>query len=114
MNGHDELFTEIEQMNLVGYVDRNSGQSNGTPCIDKRVPSSSDLATVTVKAGPGGLGIGASLPSNRRSIGMVQQITVAPNDFPAQSFFDVFVEVSLPRVLGTIANTAFPLTSLLL
>ena len=114
MNGHDEIMTEIEQMNLVGYVDHNSGLSNGTPCIDPRVPSSSDLATVTVKAGPGGLGISASLPFNRRSIGMVQQITVAPNDFPAQSFFDVFVEVSLPRVPGTIANTAFPFSGAVL
>lgn len=115
MDGHDELFTEIEQMNLVGYVDSHSGQlTNGTACIDPRVPSSSVLATVTVKAGPAGLGIGSSLPFNRRSIGMVQQITVGPDDFPAQSFFDVFVEVSLPRVPGTIANGAFPLSGAVL
>lgn len=108
MNGHDEMMTEIEQLNLVGYVDHNSGQlSNGTPCVDPRVPSSSAVATATVKAGPGSLGIGASLPLNRRSIGMVQQITIAASDFPAQSFFDVFVEVSLPSVPGTVANTAF-------
>ena len=40
---------------------------------------------------------------------MVQQITNgAPSDFPAQSFFDIFVEVTMPRVPGTVANTDFP------
>ena len=82
--------------------------SNSTGCHDPREPSV-PLSLVTVKAGPGAFGIGASLPFNRRSIGMVQQITNgAPSDFPAQSFFDIFVEVNMPRVPGTVANTAFP------
>ena len=111
-NGVDEIFTEIEQMDLVGYT----GTSND-PCSDPRVPTISSGSTglggggaqVTVKAGPGAMGIGSSLPMNRRSIGMVQQITNgASSDFPAQSFFDIYVEVDLPPVPGTAANYDFP------
>jgi hypothetical protein len=108
----DEIFTEIEQMDLTGYVD-----TNGASCSDPRVPTISQSGTggpgsgvlTTVKAGPGAMGIGSSLPLNRRSIGMVQQITAGPgSDFPAQSFFDIFVEVTLPQVPGTVANYDFP------
>lgn len=106
----DQIFTQIKQMDLVGYVD-----TNGSSCSDPRVPStkSSGVAgqgrgpQVTVKAGPGGMGIGSSLPMNRRSIGIVQQ-TALGNDFPAQSFFDVFVEVTLPPVPYTASDTSFP------
>ncbi len=113
--GYDEIFTQIKQMNLVGYV-----QTNGSSCADPRVPSmrkdpvgQGNGPQVTVKAGPGGMGIGSSLPLNRRSIGMVQQ-TVSGNDFPARSFFDVFVEVTLPRVPFTMADTDFPATGAVL
>jgi hypothetical protein len=105
----DQIFTQIKQMDLVGYVD-----TNGSSCSDPRVPTTrSGLAgqgagpQVTVQAGPAGMGIGPSLPMNRRSIGMVQQ-TALGNDFPAQSFFDVFVEVTLPRVPYTVADSDFP------
>jgi hypothetical protein len=109
--GVDEIFTEIEQMDLQGYVD-----TNGQSCSDPRVPTISSGSTgqgggalATVKAGPGAFGIGPSIPLNRRSIGMVQQITNgASSDFPAQSFFDIFVEVDLPPVPGTVANYDFP------
>jgi hypothetical protein len=50
---------------------------------------------------------------NRRSIGIVQQTTGA-GDFPAQSFFDVFVEVNLPRVPYTMSDTDFPATGAVL
>jgi hypothetical protein len=53
------------------------------------------------------MGIGSSLPLNRRSIGIVQQTTGA-GDFPAQSFFDVFVEVTLPQVPYTMSSSNFP------
>ncbi len=110
--GVDEIFTEIEQMDLQGYVD-----TNGQSCSDPRVPTISSTGVAgqgggvltTVKAGPGAMGIGDTLPMNRRSIGMVQQITNgAANDFPAQSFFDIYVEVTLPPVPGTVANYDFP------
>ena len=105
----DQIFTQIKQMHLVGYVD-----TNGSSCSDPRVPTTKRGTAgqgggpqVTVTAGPGGLGIGSSLPMNRRSIGIVQQ-TALGNDFPAQSFFDVFVEVNLPQVPFTISSTDFP------
>lgn len=106
----DQIFTQIKQMDLTGYVD-----TNGSSCSDPRVPTmrSSGVAgqgsgpQVTVKAGPGGMGIGSSLPMNRRSIGIVQETTLG-NDFPAQSFFDVFVEVNLPPVPYTISDSDFP------
>ena len=96
-------------MDLVGYVD-----TNGASCSDPRVPTTRGSVAgqgrgpqVTVKAGPGGMGIGSTLPMNRRSIGIVQQTTGA-GDFPAQSFFNVFVEVTLPQVPYTVANSDFP------
>ncbi len=113
--GFDEIFTQIKQMNLVGYV-----ETNGSSCSDPRVPGQHSGTAgqgagpqVTVKAGPGGMGIGSSLPLNRRSIGIVQQTTLG-NDFPAQSFFNVFVEVTLPRVPFTVADTDFPATGAVL
>jgi hypothetical protein len=109
-SGYDQIFTQIKQMNLIGYL-----ETNGAPCSDPRVPTIRKDPTggqgggpqVTVKAGPGGMGIGASLPMNRRSIGLVQQTTGA-GDFPAQSFFNVYVEVNLPRVSFTMSDTEFP------
>ena len=110
--GVDTIFTEIEQLDLLGYAD-----TNGVPCNDPRVPGHDSVTgqgggvPVTVKAGPGAFGIGPSLPLNRRSIGYVQQITPGgptDPDFPAQSFFDIFVEVDLPQVPGTVAGTVFP------
>jgi hypothetical protein len=117
--GVDTIFTEIEQMDLVGYVPLNPSNA---PCSDPRVPTPSSGtsgqgggAQITVQAGPGAMGIGPSLPLNRRSIGIVQQITNgASSDFPAQSFFDIYVEVNLPQVPGTAANYDFPATGAVL
>jgi hypothetical protein len=107
--GVDTIFTEIEQLDLLGYAD-----TNGNSCSDPRVPNPHSSPTgqgggvpVTVKAGPGAFGITNNLPLNRRSIGIVQQTTGA-GDFPAQSFFDVFVEVTLPQVPYTMSSSNFP------
>jgi len=45
-----------------------------------------------------------------KSVGMVQRLTNAPagSDFPAKSFFDIFLEVNLPSLPGTVSGTAFP------
>lgn len=114
-SGIDEIFTQIEQMNLTGYV-----ALSNSPCGDPRVPtvrSQTMGQLVSVKAGPQIPGIGPTLPMNRRSLGMVQQITpgspIDP-DFPARSFFNIYVEVSLPRVPGTVANYDFPVAGALL
>ena len=52
-----------------------------------------------------------------RSLGIVQENV--PNgalnpDFPAHSFFDIFVEVNLPPLPGTVSSVAFPLTGAVL
>jgi hypothetical protein len=109
----DEIFTEMEQMDLQGYIPSPSN----APCSDPRVPTVSSQGSTglgggvltSVQAGPGAMGIGSSLPMNLRSIGMVQQITNgAASDFPAQSFFDIYVNVTLPPIPGTVANYDFP------
>jgi hypothetical protein len=67
---------------------------------------------VTVKAGPGAFGIGPTLPMNRRSIGLVQQLTSGgPNDFPAQSFFNIYIELDLPGIQNTASYNDFPVVS---
>jgi hypothetical protein len=44
-----------------------------------------------------------------RSLGIVQaDIPPGPPDFPARSFFDIFVEVNLPALPGTESSVAFP------
>src|SRR2546421_4769454 len=52
----------------------------------------------------------------RKSVGMVQRRADAlpGNDFPARSFFDIFVEVNLPPVPTTVSGTVFPLSGAVL
>jgi hypothetical protein len=98
-NGVDEIMTEIESFAL-------TASSSLLQCApDPRVPTVSSTVKM-VFAGPDQI---PSLPHNRRSIGMVQQITNgAASDFPAQSFFDIFVEVNLPPVPGNNSLNDFP------
>jgi hypothetical protein len=106
-SGVDEIFTEIEQLNLTGYF-VNTNVSAG--CSDPRVPTITSATMgqlVSVVAGPIEI---PGLPDNLRCIGMVQQITNgATDDFSAQSFFDIFVQVTLPGMPGTASYTDFPL-----
>lgn len=100
--GVDEVFTEIESFALTCI---GQGSTGGLSCPDPRVPSINSSITM-VYAGPDEI---PNLPQNRRSIGMVQQLTASnPSDFPAQSFFDIFVEVDLPQVPGNASMTDFP------
>ena len=102
-NGIDEIMTEIESFNLATTI----GSAGQLSCInDPRVPSV-PVSINMVVAGPAHI---LNLPQNRRSIGMVQQLTptVAGTDFPAQSFFDIFVEVTLPIVPGNNSINDFP------
>jgi hypothetical protein len=95
-NGIDEIFTEILDMNLVGRPD-SAGQSNSV-CSDPRTPPEPAVGMVSVVAGSIN-----GFPSNRRSIGIVQRTSADS----AQSFFDVFVEVTLPSVPGTASFNDF-------
>ena len=52
-----------------------------------------------------------------RSLGIVQENVAngpPPPDFPARSFFDIFVEVNLPPLPGTESSVAFPATGAIL
>lgn len=103
-NGIDEIMTEIESFNLA----TTTGSAGQLSCsnADPRVPSV-PVSVNMVVAGPAYI---PNLPQNRRSIGMVQQLTptVAGTDFPAQSFFDIYVEVTLPPVSGNNTANDFP------
>jgi hypothetical protein len=103
-NGIDEIMTEIESFNLATTIG-SAGQLNCS-VHDSRVPSV-PVSINMVVAGPAFI---PGLPQNRRSIGMVQQLapTVAGTDFPAQSFFDIFVEVTMPQVPGNNSANDFP------
>ncbi len=99
--GKDEICTEIESFNLQTAVNDSTGGLQCTNSRDPRVPTMTTNVSVVVAGGliPG-------LPLNRRSIGMVQE--VGTGDFfpnPAQSFFDIYVEVDLPISAGD--NTAY-------
>ena len=102
----EEILTQIRSFAL-----QNVNASNGEHCsnADPRIPSI-PLSWVMVKAGPG-QGV------TRKSLGMVQEnvaggaaLGAANPDFPAFSFFDIFVEVSLPPVPVTFSSTVFPVT----
>jgi hypothetical protein len=99
----DEVLTEIESFVLVSV-----GGSAPQKCPpDPRIPSVPIMWPMVTA----GTGAGVS----PRSIGIVQQLpSSAPNDFPAQSFFDIFVDVNLPPVPGTESATAFPATGAVL
>lgn len=103
-NGIDEIMTEIESFNLA----TTTGTSGQLSCSnsDPRVPSV-PVSINMVVAGPAYI---PNLPQNRRSIGMVQQLTptVAGTDFPAQSFFNIYVEVTLPQISGNNSQNDFP------
>ena len=91
--GVDEIMTEIESFAL------QCSAGSVTCAPDPRVPTANTTITM-VYAGPDQI---TGLPLNRRSLGLVQQLTAGPpaaSDFPAQSFFDIFVEVRLPQVPG--------------
>ena len=107
--GVDEIFTEILDLNLIGQTSGSTGVSNGPTCIDPRMPPEPPVGIVSVVAGPMHI---PNLPPNLRSIGIVQQITPgSPTDpdFPAQSFFDVFVRVTLPQILPGNGSANFPI-----
>src|SRR5579862_3956520 len=102
----EEVLTEIENFVLTS-VTTGSGGRQCPP--DPRVPSV-PLGWPMVSAGTGA---GVS----PRSIGMVQENVPTGtliNNFPARSFFDIFVDVNLPPLPGTVSGTAFPATGAVL
>jgi hypothetical protein len=98
----EEILTQIRSFALVS-----ESRVDQCPTNDPRVPQI-PLSWLMVKAGP-------AQGVTRKSLGMVQEdvaggaaLGAANPDFPARSFFDIFVEVNLPQVLSTYSITAFP------
>jgi hypothetical protein len=99
----EEILTQIRSFALQtdAHADKNCTNS------DPRIPSV-PISWVMVKAGP-------AQGVTRKSLGMVQEDVTAGAvigtnnpDFPARSFFTIFVEVNLPPVPATFSITAFP------
>jgi len=104
--GTREILTQIRSFLLESVTPGTAGRQCPP---DPRVPAV-PLAWPMVKAGPDQ---GLTL----RSIGMVQESVPnggADPDFPANSFFDIFVEVNLPPLPGTRSAVAFPVTGAVL
>lgn len=101
-----EIFTRIRSFALLTSPERRCTN-------DARVPTV-PLSWRMVYAGPD-QGVA------RKSIGMVQENIpggaapgAADPDFPARSFFDIFVEVNLPPVPSTVSGGVFPVTGAVL
>lgn len=95
--GTREILTRIRNLAL------NTSNQECSNHFDPRVPSV-PISHRMVYAGP-------MQGVARPSLGMVQELVVngaADPDFPARSFFDVFVEVNLPAIPGTASGGAFP------
>lgn len=101
----EEVLTEIKS-----FVLETVGSSTGNEgCTNALVPTAPPGYQM-VKAG-------TFAGVSPRSLGIVQEN--APNgppppDFPARSFFDIFVEVNLPPLPGTESSVAFPVTGAIL
>src|ERR1019366_1699432 len=102
----EEVLTEIKSFVLMSVAPGPDGKQCPP---DPRIPSV-PLAWPMVRAGtfagvpPGGLGIVQENVANG---------SLNP-DFPAHSFFDIFVNVSLPPIPGTESSVAFPIGGALL
>ncbi len=102
----EEVLTEIKNFSLLSV----GGGTAGKQCPpDPRIPTV-PIQWPMVKAG-------TFAGVSPRSLGMVQENVAngpPPPDFPARSFFDIFVEVNLPPIPGTQSGTAFPGTGAVL
>ena len=98
----EEVLTEIKSFILSSV----SPSVDGRQCPpDPRIPAV-PLSWAMVRAGT----FAGVTP---RSLGIVQENVAngpAAPDFPARSFFDIFVDVSLPPIPGTVSGSAFPIT----
>jgi hypothetical protein len=101
-NTTDEVLTEIKT-----FVLRTVNATTGNGCTNTLVPTAPPNYPM-VKAG-------TFAGISPRSIGIVQE-DGPPGlpDFPARSFFDIFVEVNLPPLPGTESSVAFPATGAVL
>jgi hypothetical protein len=98
----DEVLTEIKT-----FVLETVSASTGQICSNTMVPMAPPNYPM-VKAG-------TFAGVSPRSLGIVQENgPPGPPDFPARSFFDIFVDVNLPPLPGTESSVAFPATGAVL
>lgn len=94
-----EVLTEIASC-MLKTESATSGQTCSNPMVAPGIDPGTPMVTI---------GTGAGVAS--KSPGIVQANSTSGNsadDFPARSFFDVFVQVTLPRVASTYSQVAFP------
>ncbi|MBI2924218.1 MAG: hypothetical protein HYY24_00760 [Verrucomicrobia bacterium] len=75
-----------------------------------------EVRSLNMTAGPVAVRAGTAAPSQPVSLGEVESKSadgVPANDFPAESFFDIFVEVDLPALGGFPGATLYNTTPLL-
>lgn len=100
--GTDEVLTEIKT-----FVLKTVNDATGQHCPNPLIPTAPPNYPM-VKAG-------TFAGVSPRSLGIVQEDGLpGPPDFPARSFFDIFVEVNLPSLPGTESSVAFPVTGAIL
>jgi hypothetical protein len=100
----EEVLTEIKT-----FVLQTVSGSTGQICSNSMVPM--------VPPGYQMIKAGTFAGVSPRSLGIVQENVAngpPPPDFPARSFFDIFVEVNLPPLPGTESSVAFPVTGAIL
>ena len=94
----EEVLTEIKT-----FVLSTVSPATGQICTNPLVPVV-PISYAMIKAG-------TFAGVSPRSLGIVQENLAngpPPPDFPARSFFDIFVEVNLPPIPGTESSVAFP------
>jgi hypothetical protein len=106
LTGWSNVLTQIEMFDLACSTSEFSCVTN-----DSRVPPAGvdlDVVTAGPESGGGQFGLGgfANTVANkpRRSIGMVEQQASGA----AASFFNIYVQVNLPSVPGTVTDIEFP------
>jgi hypothetical protein len=120
-SGPNEVLTEIQKFSLYPLGGCGGAGSNGPP-PPPQLPPANSWSTLganfpLVRAGYNNTYNGSSTPYLNHSIGMVQSKQhpgtgfPAANDFPADSFFNIFVEITLPPIPGSISGDAFPALS---
>jgi hypothetical protein len=116
--GPNEVLTEIQKFSLYPLGQCGGSSSNGPP-PPPQLPPANSWSTLgssfpLVRAGYNNSYNGSATPYLQHSIGMVQSKqhpgTGVPsaNDFPADSFFNIYVEITLPPIPGSVSVDAFP------
>lgn len=107
--GPREVLTEIQAINLASSSVCTNGCDPRVPCL---LSYASGADTTMVRAGYDNIYHGGqAFPTTAnigRSLGMIDSQSssgLSGNDFPANSFFDIYPEITLPAVNNTVSAT---------